>query len=360
MYQGCQFSCAYCLYRGPSDYGAHVRPMTAGPVSLDRAVSQLDGIVDIGATTDPYQAIEEQQERTRELLRQVLADEQPIFLLTRGTLVERDADLLVRLAERGLVEVCFSLITLDPYTTDVLEGRTPPPLERLAAARRLADRGIPVSFHVAPLIPGLDSEAGLRDLVEAMARAGAQHVFGAVLGARPGFWPTLLGLLDRVAHFHDRALFRAGYPDDLELRGQDGAVIGSAEVVTTCSKQLRAACDAAGLPFVSETVPGLTSTVLSSGIYRWKMPTVHDMADWVSNQRRGITHHAFEEGFYRAFAPDEALRALVAGLWRDGTLFANTSLAGQIIDGQMTYADTGRLHVEAMRTLTVRRNGGVA
>ena len=84
------------------------------------------GIVDIGAATDPYQPIESREMRTRHLLEALLEHQTPVFVLTRGTLVTRDRDILSRMAEQGLVEVCFSLITLNEEVTRVLEPGAPP------------------------------------------------------------------------------------------------------------------------------------------------------------------------------------------------------------------------------------------
>jgi DNA repair photolyase len=361
VYRGCQFSCAYCLYRGPADYGAHVQPMTGhidgGRPMLD---TRVPGILDVGATTDPYQPLEHDEQRTRALLHTLLDLEQPVFLLTRGELVERDADVLAQLGARGLVEVCFSLISLDPQTTEILEGRTPLPERRLAAARALSDRGVPVSFHLAPLIPGLYGPGELDRLVHAMAAAGGRHVFGAILGARPGFWSGFVTALEtlRPARFHDWDAFRDAYPPDMRLDAAEGAATGTGPAVVDCTRELRHACDSAGLPFVSETVPGLSSATLTGGIYRWKMPTVYDMASWIRAQARPVHLATFDRDYYQAFAPSAALRSLVAQLWQDSSLFQNTAVQRHDLEGQVAYSAGATLQTGPTRTLTVRRSGG--
>lgn len=169
-YSGCAFNCQYCLYKGPDDYGRHVKP-TVGTAAADASL----GILDIGTSTDPYQPIENGQLKTRSILEAALELKIPIFLLTRGTLVVRDEDVLQDLAREGLVEVCFSVITLNERLASKLEVRAPSPRSRLAAAAHLVDRSIPVTFHVAPVIPGLNSPAEMNQLGYELGSISGRH-----------------------------------------------------------------------------------------------------------------------------------------------------------------------------------------
>src|SRR5579875_3209043 len=193
-YKGCEFECQYCLYKGPGEYGRHVRPVE------DSIPARRDlGIVDIGTTTDPYQPMEEEQKLTRSILQSAIAAEMPLFVLTRGNLVLRDLDLLRELAGAGLVEVCISITTLNSQIATRVEPGAPPPAERLRVGEQLAANGIPVSFHVAPLIPGLNSPEDLAAMGQRLAETCGSHVFSAMLGARKPYWAPFYKVMDDVA-----------------------------------------------------------------------------------------------------------------------------------------------------------------
>ena len=329
VYAGCEFNCQYCLYRAAPNYGAHVR---ASPTDTSGLIPR--GIVDIGAATDPYQPIEKRELRTRHLLETLLEHRTPVFVLTRGTLVTRDRDILARMAEQGLVEVCFSLITLDEEITRVLEPGAPPPVDRLSAAKTLSSDGIPVSFHVAPLIPGLDSPAGLEDLAQAAFEAGARHIFTAVLGARQSYWDAFVSLLESIQDRIDSwDTFRAAYPPSLSFSG-DAADTCDIEHAVPVFQPIRSVAIGRGATFISENYPAYTTGALTGGIYRWKLPTVYDMGEWIRNQGKPVDFASFVDSYYRAFDPPDALLEVVESLWTDGSLFVGAMLKPRTVDGQ--------------------------
>jgi DNA repair photolyase len=321
IYAGCEFNCQYCLYRAAPNYGAHV---TTSP--LDKSGREPEGIVDIGAATDPYQPIEARQQNTRRVLHTLFEKGVPTFVLTRGTLVTRDKDILSKMAEEGQVEVCFSLITLNEAVTSALEPGAPPPSERLAAARELAAEGIPVSFHIAPLIPGLDSEGDLEELAETALDAGASHLFTAMFGARPGYWTSFVELLHSLrAKIRSWETFRAAYPPDFVVDG-DAAVTCAIEHAVPVLMPIRAAAFRARAPFISENYPAFSTAALEGGIYRWKLPTVYDMAEWIGARPGPVAWDEFWSGYYAAFAPSDVLAHRVKSLWEDGTLFVGSRI----------------------------------
>ncbi len=105
--------------------------------------------------------------------------------MTKSTLILRDDALLAAACERTDVEVNFSIGTLDRDVWQLTEPGTPPPDRRVEALRRLTALGIPCGVLVAPVLPGLsDSEAQLREVVEACADAGALSISGVALHLR--------------------------------------------------------------------------------------------------------------------------------------------------------------------------------
>jgi DNA repair photolyase len=348
-YTGCAFNCQYCLYKGPDDYGRHVRATTGSA-----AASGSLGILDIGTSTDPYQPIEADERRTRGILEAAVEHKIPVFVLTRGTMVTRDVDILQDLADEGLVEVCFSVITRNEELAAALEVRAPRPAERIAAATELADRDIPVTFHTAPVIPGMNSPDELRALGAELAEISGRHVFAAMLGAQRAYWDSFTAVVDGVAaHFHSIERFRNAYPTGLELV-RASAVTCSIDDALVDLEPFREGVVSAGATFVSENYPYLTTGALDGGIYRWKLPTVFDMASWVADQEGAVDWAEFRR-WYVKFEPSEALIGTVESCWNSGELFVGTTLSRGISASGPTYERGEVLISPARRTLVARR-----
>ena len=166
-YRGCEHGCVYCYARpthtwlGMSAGLDFETRLIARPNAAERLASEISAkrykvkSIAIGTNTDPYQPIEKKHEIMRGCL-EVLRDfNHPVTITTKGTMVERDIDLLGPMAERGLVQVGMSVTTLDPGLSRRLEPRVPTPLRRLETIRRLSAAGIPVRLMASPIIPGL-------------------------------------------------------------------------------------------------------------------------------------------------------------------------------------------------------------
>jgi DNA repair photolyase len=184
-YRGCEHGCVYC-YARPSHAFLNLSPgldfetrLIARPgiaEVLDRELrrpSYQVAPVAIGTNTDPYQPVERDYGIMRQVL-QVLSDfRHPVWITTRGTIIERDIDLIAALAAQGLAVVSISITTLDEALARQMEPRAPAPKRRLQIIRRLAEAGIPVRVQVSPLIPAL-TDHELEAVMEAAKAAGAR------------------------------------------------------------------------------------------------------------------------------------------------------------------------------------------
>ncbi len=183
-YRGCEHGCIYCFarpshaYLGLSaglDFETRLIARSNAPDVLGRELSARSYKVAplaIGTNTDPYQPCERDRGLTRACLEVLSAFNHPVALVTKGTLIERDIDILAPMAARGLVRVGISITTLDPDLSRRMEPRAPVPARRLAAIRRLTQAGIPVRIMIAPVVPGL-TDHELEALLAAGALAGA-------------------------------------------------------------------------------------------------------------------------------------------------------------------------------------------
>ncbi|MDZ4094605.1 MAG: PA0069 family radical SAM protein [Paracoccaceae bacterium] len=183
-YRGCEHGCVYC-YARPSHAFLNLSPgldfetrLIARP-GIGAVLAHEIGAkayrvapVAIGTNTDPYQPCEAEHQVMREVL-EVLRDWQhPVAITTKGTLIERDLDILGPMGRAGLCRVGISITTLDPGLSRALEPRAPLPARRLAMIRRLAEAGCPVRVMVAPVIPGL-TDPELDAILAAASAAGA-------------------------------------------------------------------------------------------------------------------------------------------------------------------------------------------
>jgi DNA repair photolyase len=65
--------------------------------------------INLGSNTDPYQPIEREYRITRQTLEVLLRYRHPVTIVTKGSLILRDLDLLAELAQQRLVAVMISL-----------------------------------------------------------------------------------------------------------------------------------------------------------------------------------------------------------------------------------------------------------
>lgn len=191
-YQGCEHACVYCFAR-PCHAWMDLAPQSddrtkhiAMPRSAELLARQLSARgyvpepIALGTNTDPYQAIERDRKIMRGVL-EVLRDfRHPVSIVTKGTLIERDLDILAELATMGLVQVGVSITTLDPDVSRKMEPGAPFPEERLATIRALAGAGVPVRVVVAPVVPLL-TDPELERIFQAAAEAGATSASHSLL-----------------------------------------------------------------------------------------------------------------------------------------------------------------------------------
>lgn len=183
-YRGCIHGCSYCYARNTHEflgYNAGLDFETKIVVKqdaaalfrqfLDRKSWQPERIAFSGIT-DCYQPAERQFQLTRQCLEVAWEYRQPVGIVTKNALVERDIDLLSQLASEQLVHVFLSITTLDADLARVMEPRTSTPAARLRTLKTLSDAGVPVGVMTAPVIPGLnDSE--IPEILATARAAGA-------------------------------------------------------------------------------------------------------------------------------------------------------------------------------------------
>ena len=198
-YRGCSHACVYCFARpthtfmdmnAGRDFESKIVVKVNAPDVLQRelAAPRWKGEhVAMGTATDPYQRAEGRYRLMPRIIGALASARNPFSILTKGTLILRDLELLQEASTTAPVSTSFSIGTLDDDAWRRSEPGTPHPRERMAAVAKLNEAGIPCGVLVAPVLPGItDDPRMLREVVSAALDAGATHVSPILLHLRPG------------------------------------------------------------------------------------------------------------------------------------------------------------------------------
>ncbi len=211
-YRGCQHSCLYCFARqshtyldmdAGRDFDTRVVVKVNAPALLRARLASpgwAGAHIAMGTNVDCYQRAEGRYKLMRGIIAALRDAANPFSILTKGTLILRDLDLLLSAAEVTDVGLNVSAGFVDKSLWRAIEPGTPAPERRLDACAALNDAGLRCGVLMGPVVPYLsDSPAQLAAAVRAAAAAGAVHVTPIVLHLRPGSREWFLGWL-REAH----------------------------------------------------------------------------------------------------------------------------------------------------------------
>jgi DNA repair photolyase len=185
-YRGCFHGCAYCYARPSHEYlglGAGTdfdRKITVKPRAPEllreafERPSWKGELIVFSGVTDCYQPLEASYRLTRGCLEVCAEYRNPVGIITKAPLIERDIDVLQRLAQVARVGVTVSIPIWDRATAHAIEPFVATPERRMTTVERLAAAGLDVCVNVAPIIPGL-SDSDMPRVLEAAKAAGARR-----------------------------------------------------------------------------------------------------------------------------------------------------------------------------------------
>lgn len=191
-YRGCFHGCVYC-YARPShqywgfgagtDFERKIVVKVNAPELLDRALAKdrCEGeSLAFSGNTDCYQPIEASYGITRRCIEVCLAHAQPIGIVTKGTVIRRDVELLAELHREAYVRVFVSIAFSDDAMRRAFDPFAPPIDARFETMERLARAGLSVGVALAPIIPGVN-DSMIPAILERAAAAGATQSFLSLL-----------------------------------------------------------------------------------------------------------------------------------------------------------------------------------
>jgi DNA repair photolyase len=276
-YRGCQHACAYCYARpyheylgfgAGTDFDTKVVVKLRAPELLRQAFGRRSWKgepVAFAGATDAWQPLEASYRLTRGCLLVCAEHRNPVTIVTKAALVERDLDVLQRLRREAGCTVAISIPWLDEAVSRRLEPLAPSPARRLATLARLVEAGLEPAVLVAPTVPGLDHELP-RVLAAARAvgvtRAGWQLLrlpgsVGAVFEER--LRQALPDRAERILHLVRET--RGGAIDDprfgKRFRGQ-GHYAGAIDALfrSACRRHGMNAAPPDGQPLRADASPG--------------------------------------------------------------------------------------------------------
>lgn len=212
-YRGCFHACVYCYARptheywgfgAGSDFESKIIVKKDAPTLLRRVFqkpSWRGELILFSGNTDCYQPLEASLELTRACLKVCAEYRNPVGIITKGVLVQRDLDILRRLHQEASVHVYFSIPFSDDEVARKVEPHAPSSRKRFEAMATLADAGIPTGISLSPIIPGLNDE-DMPDLLARAKQAGAGEAMATLLRLSGSVEPVFMERM--AAAFPDR------------------------------------------------------------------------------------------------------------------------------------------------------------
>jgi DNA repair photolyase len=226
LYRGCAHNCVYCdgraeKYNVDGEFGRDVAVKINAVEILKRELDPRRRRIPLkkcfmllgGGVCDAYQPLENKYEVTRKTLELFLKLNYPVHILTKSTLIKRDADIIEKINEstRALVSMSFS--TVDEKISSIFEPNIPAPQERLDALAYFKNRGIACGMFYMPVIPLIsDSPAQMEQVLSKAAGLGLDYVVFSGMTLKPGRQSDyFLNVLRRYYPQHEAA-YRRLYP----------------------------------------------------------------------------------------------------------------------------------------------------
>jgi DNA repair photolyase len=225
-YRGCSHACVYCFARNTHSYldldtgldfnSKVVVKVNAAELARKELASHrwVSEHVAMGTNVDCYQRAEGRYQLMPGIIGALRDAANPFSILTKGTLILRDLDLLAEAATITSVGLNISVGFVDADLSESVEPGTPVPQRRLDACATITGAGLRCGVLMGPVLPYLsDSPGQLAQTVRQIAAAGAASVTPIVLHLRPGAREWYLAWLaeqhpDLVDRY--RQLYRGG------------------------------------------------------------------------------------------------------------------------------------------------------
>jgi DNA repair photolyase len=187
-YRGCYHGCAYCYARPSHQYwgfgaGTDFERKIIVKVNAEALLrecfedrSWAGEPITFSGNTDCYQPLEAAWRLTRACLAVCAEYQNPVVIITKSALIQRDLDVLCELQARARLRVYLSIPFANDAKARAIEPGASAPSKRFAALAALSAAGIETGVAVAPIIVGLN-DPDIPELLSRARAAGAKHAF---------------------------------------------------------------------------------------------------------------------------------------------------------------------------------------
>lgn len=206
-YQGCEHGCTYCYARNSHqywgfsagiDFEKNILVKQSAPELLEKLFQKKSWepeTIMLSGNTDCYQPAERKFKLTRQILELCLKYQHPVGIITKNSLILRDLDILIELNKLRLININFSINSLQDDLRRLLEPRTATAKQKLKSIEILSANSIPVNVMIAPIIPGLNSHEILK-IAETVSKAGALSIAYTMVRLNGQLGPLFLNWLN--------------------------------------------------------------------------------------------------------------------------------------------------------------------
>ena len=331
-YDSCYYNCKYCLYY--SKKVTHSNMLLSEIESDFLEIQDVKGIVYLGATADVYQPHEKETLYTRNILKLCLKYNVPLFIVTRSNLILRDIDILKELSRKGMVEVSITINTKNIRFRNCIEPNTILHESRLNVAATLSQNGIKTSFHFSPILPYLDNENEINEMLMEMCKTGCSCIYACIFGMSKSAKGIFIKHLKKFDVKYAKKI--------LEIYSQDNSNTNTLsppdEDVFKIMNAMSTFCNTNKIPFICAQIPDLDTTVRENGIFQYKLPTVGDIVHHFEKLSLNTIYFSNLDEYFETFcAVDNYYRDSVKKYWKNGELFKNSKFVKRVVSNSIIY-----------------------
>jgi DNA repair photolyase len=209
-YRGCSHACVYCFARPTHTYleldggrdfeNEIIVKINVAEVLAKELAKPSWGRhpVALGTNTDPYQRAEGRYALMPGIIGALADSGTPLSILTKGTLLRRDLELLEAVSSKVPVDLAMSIAIYDDELQQSIEPGTPSTRARLATVTAVREHNLDCAVFLMPILPYLtDTRAHLDEALRAAKAAGASSVLYTALHLKPGVKEWFMLWLER-------------------------------------------------------------------------------------------------------------------------------------------------------------------
>ena len=187
LYRGCCHGCIYCDSRSECYHLEDFDRVRGKENSLMILRDELKrkvktGVIGTGAMSDPYNPFEKTELVTRHSLELFDAYGFGCMILSKSSLMARDADIFLSIKEHSPMICNMTVTAAEDSISRIVEPNVSLSSERFETLAELTDKGIFAGITLTPVLPFIeDNEDNIRKIVQSGHEAGVKFIY-ALMG----------------------------------------------------------------------------------------------------------------------------------------------------------------------------------